>query len=310
MSEHTTTRDESGSTRRSFSNLSPSVRTIASDAIPTDDRSIPVALCRLGTELRLESDRPHPKSHRSTAPVVDAIRSLEGYVVVRRELLETERYDREAMRDTAVLASDFLHAKAYESIAETPLTRRRLLELYRIATDGSTAISTQFLARVANESAGGVEHDGTPFETLSETAAALGTTAAGTSDETRAAFERYGRELTAACHRHPLSIERSQRVAVEILAGSTSTEPTDGRERVTDDTARLTDDGDRPNGEGDRLAASSSLEQHLASARTSLDRLRELNRSASVSSAQNQPILSRLERATRIPFENVLEIDD
>ncbi|ELZ04136.1 hypothetical protein C480_11506 [Natrialba aegyptia DSM 13077] len=119
------------------------MRGVVADAVPPHDRSLPVTLCHLAAELG--SSSPTDPLLES---VTTAVSLFEGYVQLRLELLAGDRYAGDRSRDTAILASDYLHAGAYEAIADAPIPDARTLDLYRTLTSASTTLSRQLLTLV------------------------------------------------------------------------------------------------------------------------------------------------------------------
>ncbi|RQH03313.1 hypothetical protein [Natrarchaeobius oligotrophus] len=294
MSEHTAIHDDFAPLDRSFTQLSPSVRTIVTEALSPRDRSLPVALCTLAGQLggRTAPELSETEVSHIVEPVANAVSAFEGYVTIRLDLLTSDRYDRPTVRDAAVLASDYLHADAYERLADAPVPADRSLELYRVLTGGSTKLATQLLASAANESTH-ADAEFAPTGTLVGTAGELGAAAVGSSDETRAAIERYGRALATALAADPSTGEVSRRDVTRILSGAPPSAPVDDSERVGDDRSRRT--------------PSSERERHLERAREAIERLNR-DRPFETSRDERSPV-ARLEWATRIPFQHG-ECDD
>ncbi|ELY94534.1 hypothetical protein C484_06157 [Natrialba taiwanensis DSM 12281] len=119
------------------------MRGVVADAVPPHERSLPVTLCHLAAELG--SSSPTDPLLES---VTTAVSLFEGYVQLRLELLAGDRYAGDRSRDTAILASDYLHAGAYEAIADAPIPDARTLDLYRTLTSASTTLSRQLLTLV------------------------------------------------------------------------------------------------------------------------------------------------------------------
>ena len=293
--------------------LAARIRTLAAESVPARDRSLPAALCTVAAEVGFE-DANGTDSANATAfadvlePVVTTVTLLEGYVSLRLTLVD----DAEALadwsmptvdRDDAILASDFLHASAYATVAETPVSDRRRLELYRLLLEGSTTLTRQYLARsdadepvAPNERVDTAERtdpavcadtdetvDGR-FEapaTLAETAAAIGSTAVDASAETRTALRQYSHatmtalatQSSATCDDDP------QASAARVLF-----DPTCQHAVVTD---------------AELAYATPAIERSLERARTALEALAD---DAAGTDDVSSP-LGRLERATRVPFQ-------
>ena len=174
--------------------------------------------------------------------MTNAVAFLEGYVRIRTDLLRTDRGGDGGGpadgRDAALLASDFLHAAAYEPIAAAPILERRTLDLYRTLAAGSSSLADRFLLSVGepaadetghrdeNETETGVDH---PDATLAATAAALGATATGASSDARTTLETYARSLSTALQTRagaapePASVDPRD-AAVRVLSGRTGDE--------------------------------------------------------------------------------------
>ncbi|RQG94433.1 hypothetical protein [Natrarchaeobius chitinivorans] len=295
MSEHTSTHDDTASTDTPLQGLSPSVRSIVSHSLPARDRSLAAALCTIAGEAASASDeRTGGRPAQSLEPVTKAAVTFEGYARIRLDLLATDRYDRENARDAAVLASDYLHAAAYTMAAETAVPDRRSLELYRILTEGSTTLAALFFERVPESSASSPDVSAHPDVVLAETASALGATAVGATTETRAAIERYARGLTAALIAHPDRTDEPHRTAIGALSGTAERPETDEVGPETSQFVRFGDD--RP----------STVERHLERARDAIETLR---RTQLDTRSDAESMFARLEGATRIPFDDVLEND-
>lgn len=209
--------------------LSAAAVAAVDDALVPRGRSLPVALARAAAACGDGADR-------STIERVEtAVAAFEGYVRLRAESL-----DPSADRDVAVLASDYLHARAYEAVGGAPVALPRRLALYRVLIDGSEALARRFLDRSGPESAA----DGpSPAAALAGVAGELGATAAGVPREAAAAFGRYGRALATALDR---ARPGTRDAVVRALAGS---EPADGAD--PDRSLRAS----RPDPRRDRLVA-------------------------------------------------------
>ncbi|ELZ03885.1 hypothetical protein C481_04883 [Natrialba asiatica DSM 12278] len=265
------------------------MRGVVADAVPPHERSLPVTLCHLAAELGSSSP---------TDPVLESVTTavslFEGYVRLRLELLAGDRYAGDRSRDTAILASDYLHAGAYEAIADAPIPDARTLDLYRTLTSASTTLSRQLLtlvdstespqstragdrlrepksaenATVALDRQTAVPHSSSrsgvhspshgdhsdrsqqpsshahtqtdrtpspssrsrsdatrlsahPIPTLAATAAELGATAVGATEETRAAVATYSRSLLAALTARSIATddEAPLEIALRELSG-------------------------------------------------------------------------------------------
>ncbi len=202
-----------------------------------------------------------------------------------------------------MLASDFLHAAAYEPIADIPIPDHRATELYRILATGSGALAVQFMhaapakeraVTAANSNAGttpqtpadeSTDTETTPAATasgslpptavLAGTAATLGATAVGASTEIRTTLETYAHSLTGA-----LSVastgetgEDPRETTVHVLAGETNVS-----HAVESEPCETT---------------TTHLERAREACQTLEDRLE---------ATTECDALHRLERATRIPF--------
>ena len=295
MTDRTSPSEQSIVAEQPSDGVAPGVRRIVSESIPTRDRSLPVLLCRLGGEIGAEAtdERPCQPVDRIVEPLANAVASLEGYVRLRQDLLWTDRYDRPADRDAAILAGDSLHATAYAELADVPTTDRRAVALYRTLARGSTTLAIALRSpaspRPASEKA-----DDRPDAILAGTAGSLGATAVGATDDVGAALERYGRSLLTALAALPserdATRERVARRLADPLAFDSSTDS--GGSRASDDRAERT--------------ATPTLESHLRRARGAVETLE----AATGESADGRTALARLERATRIPFQDVLESND
>ncbi|AFZ73105.1 polyprenyl synthetase family protein [Natronobacterium gregoryi] len=277
--------------------LEPPARRVASEALPPRSRSVPAALCTAAGAVAAEANRVTDESTDDiVASVVRVVVPLEGYVDIRRELVNTERYDATAeKRDAALLAGDYLHAAAYAAVDEAPIPDRRALELYRILTTGSTTLSHDFC-----EDAESDDRSADSAATLAGIAAKLGATALGATTDTRAAMETYGRSLGGALSaRSPSSsrrpIDDACELTVQILSGDD--QPSDRRGRTA---YKL---GDGTSASSSAAIVSESVEQHLERARNALERLEAVtNPELTPAGERSRPSLERLERATRVPF--------
>ncbi|WP_245724276.1 hypothetical protein [Natronorubrum texcoconense] len=274
--------------------LAPRIRTLATDTVTPRDRSLPAALCTVAAEVGFETANGTDSANATAfadvlEPVVTTVTLLEGYVRLRLTLVDAA----EALadwgaptvdRDDAILASDFLHASAYATVAETPVPDRRRLELYRLLLGGSTTLTRQCLARAdADERADANGASDGRFEapaTLAETAGAIGATVVGASAETRTALRRYSHAMMTA-------------LASQSSATSDDDDPRASAARVLFDPtcqhAVVTDE--------ELAYATPTVERSLERARTALEALADDAAGTDVSSP-----LGRLERATRVPF--------
>ncbi|GAB3670801.1 hypothetical protein [Halopiger thermotolerans] len=367
MSEHLSPRDPT-SFDRSFSGLSSTVRAIVSEVVSPRDRSFPAALCTIAGEVAattavgtdpptatggdgdgdgntdpntaLTFDEREGPADEILTSVADAVTLLEGYVRLRSDLCDSDRYDDRERRDAAVLASDHLHAAAYATITDVPVPDRRSLELYRQLAAGSSALAAGFAERTPaeaetetgrevapeNRAASGSAPRERPSElddelarpctVLAETAATLGTTAVGAADETRAAMNAYARSLSAALWRTVESRSASRSgTGSEPGSGSASKMTadaidTDGDPRET--AARVLSGRARASPSSDGATRSSpAAARHVERAREALSPLVSRSEAeAGTDETEDETEtptpspLARLERATRIPFEN------
>ncbi|WP_339105756.1 hypothetical protein [Haloterrigena salinisoli] len=292
--------------------LAAPIRTLATASLPPRDRSLPATLCAVAGEVGFEATDAHTRSDadrigRLLEPVTTSVTLLEGYVRLRLALVVSadDGADRDAPiravdsapdwlsgllaeaqfpadRDAVLLASDRLHAGAYATIADAPLAAERQLELYRLLTEGSSALARRFLAL----------SDADPFDerraaidasdveaTLAETAGALGAAVVDAPTETRTALRTYSHAvMTALTSRSPNASDTDLRSrAVRVLAGETVARAAPSDENGTDDPV---------------------VESHLERAREALASL-----TGAVETTGDGPTpLDRLERATRLPF--------
>ncbi|MEY7848759.1 hypothetical protein AB7C87_06090 [Natrarchaeobius sp. A-rgal3] len=315
MSEYTTIHDGPDHDARSFRDLPPSVRTIVSDSLPTRDRCLSVTLCTLAGEVArsVDGDGVGARIDRTIAPVSEAVYSFDGYVRIRFDLLSGEQYERADARDAAILASDYLHAAAYATIAETPVSDRRSLELYRTLVSGSTALAAQFLSRAPEAGTPNAtrpqvsatdrwDASSHPDVTLAETAAALGTTAVGATAETRSAVERYAGSLATTLSAKPSARDDVRAIAIRALSVA-GDQPRVADDRRNGEEHRRSDEGHRRSGEGEPTAST----HHLETAREAIETLRR--RGGTTDRHEGHDPIDRLERATRIPFERVADTD-
>ncbi|WP_440763442.1 hypothetical protein [Natronorubrum sp. DTA7] len=292
--------------------MAPRIRTVAVESVPARDRSLSAALCTVAGEVGFESESgDDPATPGAFAdvlePVVTAVTLLEGYVSLRLTLMSAagglaDGGGPAVDRDDAILASDFLHAGAYATLAETPVSDRRRLELYRLLLEGSTTLTQQCLARIdaaepvapgervdtdqRTDPAACADADETVddrFEvaaTLAETAGAIGAATVGASTETRTTLRRYSHAMMTA-------------LASQSSATSDDDDPRASAARMLFDPtcqhAVVTDE--------ELAYATPAVERSLERARTALEALVDDAACTDVSSP-----LGRLERATRVPF--------
>lgn len=291
------------STDGSATELPSPIRAVVDESLSPPDRSLPAALCTIAGEcsddvadhgLNPDTDR----LDRVLEPVGDAVRYLEGYVRLRlamgsvggdagvtAEPTTDWLAEPSVDRDAAILASDSLHATAYATIAETPIPDDRLFELYRLLTQGSTALahrsSPQFDTETSVDARVGVE------ATLAGVAGALGVTAVGGSTETRRCLRRYSHAvMTALASQSTVVADDTgpRATAVAVLSGQRA-----------------------PRVVGTRVGhCSSTVTNALERARTALEPLDPgaIPREIDCASAETLPPLVRLERATRLPFQD------
>ncbi|THE65304.1 hypothetical protein D8Y22_08925 [Salinadaptatus halalkaliphilus] len=292
MSEPTSTNEQRNAPDHHVSALSPPVRTIAVESIPPQDRSLSVSLCRVAGEFGSAADSSPRRTDRILEPVTDAVAVFEGYVRIRCELLTGDRYDRPGSRDVAVLASDSLHATAYTMVADAPIADRRILDLYRVLTEGSSTVSGAFQGRSSDDGEPTGIVTPRPATVLAGIAADLGATAVGVPAEQRTALTRYSRSLVAALTLHPSPTDALTETVVHLLEGRDESHATVDRERATTDGTPV---------------ETTSIETHLERARTALSSLEVVDRNDRRDGVQSPS--ARLERATRIPFEDVVADD-
>ncbi|ADB62268.1 hypothetical protein Htur_3405 [Haloterrigena turkmenica DSM 5511] len=293
--------------------LAAPIRALATASLPPRDRSLPATLCTTAGEVGLETADPHTRPDsdrlgRLLEPAATSVVLLEGYVRLRlalvagadgadhdarirtadatpewlSALLETVQLP--ADRDAVLLASDHLHAGAYATIADAPLPAERQLELYRLLTEGSSALARRFLlltdAAPVDERRGAIDYADVEA-TLAETAGALGAAVVGAPTETRTALRTYSHAvMTALTSRTPVASAVDLRSrAARILAGEVETParaaPRDGAK-----------------------SGSPTVESHLERAREALESLA----AAVETTGSDSTPLDRLERATRLPF--------
>ncbi|ELZ20122.1 hypothetical protein C477_06881 [Haloterrigena salina JCM 13891] len=293
--------------------LAAPIRALATASLPPQDRSLPATLCTSAGEVGLETADSHTRPDsdrlgRLLEPVATSVVLLEGYVRLRLALvagadggdhdariqtadatpewlsvlLEHVRFP--ADRDAVLLASDHLHAGAYATVADAPLPAERQLELYRLLTEGSSALARRFLllsdAALVDERRGAIDSAAVEA-TLAETAGALGAAVVGAPTETRTALRTYSHAvMTALTSRTSVASDTDLRSrAARILAGEAETPagtaPCDGADSV-----------------------GPAVESHLERARGALESLAD----AVVTTGSDSTPLDRLERATRLPF--------
>ncbi|ARS90609.1 hypothetical protein [Natrarchaeobaculum aegyptiacum] len=312
MSEPTPTFDRTAADYP-VASLSPAVRDIVTDALPRPDRSLAVVLCQVAREVSLDAgdcasatDTPDPEEVDSptadpTTDLVTAVGCFEGYVEIRADLLADERYGRPTDRDAAVLASDYLHAAAYTQIGGLTDSSRRTASMYQVLTRGSTALATAFHVQSADARDDATDSR-TPDAVLAGTASELGATAAGATEDAREALERYGRSLLGAIAAHPSPSDAVGDVAALVLSGRPE-EAAVERDAKASSSSKPRDD-----------THTATVRRHVERAReaiTTLERSggRADERSKTDSRPMSRSPLSRLERATRIPFADVVDDD-
>ncbi|GAB7019612.1 hypothetical protein [Halostagnicola bangensis] len=330
--------------------LSPAVRTIAFDALEPVDHSLPVALCQT-TAAAASSERP---PEQMLEAITVAIEALQGYVQLRSQLLEHDRYTSSVDRDAAILAGDYLHAFAHASIGDLSADDARQLELFRVFTSGSNALSRAYLEPSSGLENSGIDRSRRAESQLSESvpavsapdailagiAAELGATAVDATETVRESIRTYGyslsRALAIASESSSSSDESPHSIAIRVLSGRTASDipggpPTASPDELATETGR-------------ELNYSEPIECELEYARTALETVHTVEQSAGAAgtlarttetdagSGDNSGSVTprqtgrsppdppeegrteradprpreRLERATRIPFENVL----
>lgn len=172
--------------------------------------------------------------------VATAISFLTAYAKVREDLLapDSSLYVTPRERDAAVLASDYLHASAYETLARAPLPVDRRVSCYRQLTEGSKALAERLLVEADADRPAGRRRSRTDREPSSRAViagvgGAVGALAGGGSGEVIDAFRTYGESLTTAAEsaasdaRGPLENlcavlegDLPPRLDVEVLASS------------------------------------------------------------------------------------------
>lgn len=260
--------------------LSPEVRAIAFDALEPIDRSLPVALCR--TSARAVPG--HDPSERTLEGLAVAVGALEGYVSLRTDLVERDRFQSRSERDGAVLAGDYLHALAHATVGDLSENVPRQLELFRVLTNGSNTIACSFADRP--DGTGRERTD--PRAVLAGVGAALGAVAADGGESTQNAMRTYGYSLSRALTKLAPQddTERDPKtVAVQVLRDETPDRPTAQ---------------DYPSAEGDHDAE--PVDSLRARARTSLETLSRVGSNGQPDPTTTDSARKRLERATRVPF--------
>ncbi|USZ70880.1 hypothetical protein [Natronosalvus halobius] len=115
--------------------LTPPVRTLSLRACPRPDDSFPVALCRT-VATTVDADSSVAAEAPALEPLASALIALEGYVRLRRATLSERTDDRE----TALLASDYLFARAHGAVGTAPLDAERALASVRAFTAASSEL--------------------------------------------------------------------------------------------------------------------------------------------------------------------------
>ena len=309
MTERTPPSEQSIVAEQPSERVAPGVQRIASESIPTRDRSPAVLLCRLGGEIgakTTDETSPQPVG-RTVEPLANAVAHFEGYVRLRRDLLWTDRYDRPADRDAAILASDYLHAAAYAELADVPTTDQRAVALYRTLVRASTTLATALRSSASTRERSNADTDGRPDAILAGAAGSLGATAVGATDDVGAALERYGRSLLTAVDAYPSAVATPS--SAETAHSSEHNEARRTVVQLLSDPLAFdssTSWNDLPAADGQiGHTATATLESSLERARNAVETLE----AATGESATGRTPLGRLERATRIPFEDVLESD-
>ena len=349
MTEHTSTSAREtivDRLDRTVSALSPDVRSVAFDALEPVDRSFPVALCR-ASAAAVSSDRPSEQTIESITLVIE---TLQGYVRLRNDLLEHDRYTSATDRDAAILAGDYLHAFAHSSIGAISTDDACRLELFRVLTSGSNELARAYPTPVSDPTSDTDRtHDAStgpltdtssvskPDAILAGVAAELGATAAGATETVRQSARAYGASLSraltiAASGPEASSSESPHSVATRVLSSRLTGASTDG--------PVSSGSGGSLNGASDGVNHEQLLERELEYARTALETIETVTPDDSAAetaepSERGQPIAgssppneeqpehkagytdrggfpprARLDRATRIPFEGVLVSDE
>ncbi|MFP9193793.1 hypothetical protein ACLI4Q_19470 [Natrialbaceae archaeon A-CW1-1] len=128
------------------STLSPAVRAVVSSACPSPSDALPATMCR--TVATADS---------SSSPPLEALTSsliaLEGYARIRGTMMLEDRSDaderpfstgRPLDPTTALLASDFLFARAHSAVTASPLEDRRVVACIRTVTSASSDLVAAF----------------------------------------------------------------------------------------------------------------------------------------------------------------------
>ncbi|AEH38152.1 hypothetical protein [Halopiger xanaduensis] len=307
-----------------------SLCTTAGEVAATIDRGTNTATgTDADADTALTFDEHEGRADEILSSVAEAVALLEGYVRLRHDLLYSDRYADRERRDAAVLASDHLHAAAYATITDAPLPDRRSLELYRQLAAGSSALAAGFAAWTPTALAGGDEtadaeaaaraqpSDGNfaqPRAVLTETAATLGATAVGAADDTRAAMDAYARSLSTALCRVTASASSPESGSADAsTAGRAGDDPRETAARV------LSGRSDASSSSDGASVTTPGIARHLERARDALAPLVDRSETAAADGtagdddgAENETgpttpgpaPLTRLERATRIPFED------
>ncbi|MDJ1432401.1 hypothetical protein [Halostagnicola sp. A-GB9-2] len=290
MTEHTSTSaSETVADRfdRTMPALSPAVRTIAFDALEPVDHSLPVALCQT-TAAAASSERP---PEQMLEAITVAIEALQGYVQLRSQLLEHDRYTSSADRDAAILAGDYLHAFAHASIGDLSADDAQQLELFRVFTSGSNALSRAYL-----EPSSGLENSGidryrraesqlsesvpavsAPDAILAGIAAELGATAVDATETVRESIRTYGYSLSralaiASLESSSSSDESPHSIAIRVLSSRTASDIPGGPPTASPD--------ELATGTGRELNYSEPIERELEYARTALETVYTVEQSA------------------------------
>ncbi|AHG01100.1 hypothetical protein HALLA_16515 [Halostagnicola larsenii XH-48] len=344
MTEHTSTpARETIADRfdRTVPALSPDIRSVAFDALEPVDRSFPVALSRASAAV-VSSERPSEQTLESLSLVIEP---LQGYVRLRNDLLQNDRYTSATDRDAAILAGDYLHAFAHSSIGEVSTDETSRLELFRALTRGSNALARAYVvpdsdpadldrSSPADTSWTTTPTDATPTAILAGVAAELGATAVGATETVRESVRTYGTSLSraiamAASESAAPTAESPQSVATHILSDRL-TEADAGDPTPAENAGSPVES---PNG----VDQAQLLERELESARAALDTIETIApNDRALETAEPDPETAgsshpagslsdrgserddrsglaprvRLERATRIPFEGVLVSDE
>lgn len=311
MSEPTPTFDRTAPNHPGAS-LSPSVREIVTDALPSPDRSLAVGLSQAARDVGLDHRGQRAATNgdvegkvpgsESTSSLVEAVQCFEGYVGIRADLLGSDHFDHASERDAAVLASDYLHAAAYTQLEGVSDSSRQTVSMYQVLTRGSSALSTAFHVQSAGTRRVRTESP-TPEAVLAGTASELGATAAGATEDAREALQRYGRSLLGAITEHPSPSDAVGEVATLVLSGRLEDGAVEG-DATASPRQPAADDG--------RPALVSKHVQRAREAIATLERSpghQEREVADTPTDPDSRSPLRRLERATRIPFGNVVDDD-